>query len=105
MNEKKLQEFAALLEREQIEELKKRNLACESNILNIKVRIIPGKKYTKVDIGPSGRYMVTEAGEIFGIKAYGVIHLGHQYGTLDTIADWYWGGYVGRKNDNADKKG
>lgn len=64
---------------------------------NHKVSIKPGKKYTKVDIGDSGKYMVDSEGNIFGIKAYGVIHLGHQYGTLDTINDWNWGGYTARK--------
>ena len=56
--------------------------------------IKPGKKYTKVDVGTSGMYMVVnDTGEIFSIKAYGVIHRGHQYGTLDTIDRWYWGPY------------
>ena len=50
---------------------------------NHTVRILPAKKYTKVDIGTSGRFMVVnETGEIYGIKAYGVIHRGHFYGTL-----------------------
>ena len=56
--------------------------------------IKPGKKYTKIDVGSSGKYMVVnDTGEIFGIKAYGVIHRGHRYGTLDTINNYYWGGY------------
>jgi hypothetical protein len=59
------------------------------------VKVIPGKKYTKVDVGSSGKYMVVnETGEIFGIKAYGVIHKGHRYGTLDTIHAYYWGEYT-----------
>ena len=59
-----------------------------------KVIIKPGKKYTKVDIGGSGKYMVDLSdGAIYGIKAYGVIHKGHQYGTLDTIDEWFWGDY------------
>jgi hypothetical protein len=66
------------------------------------VQVRPGVKYTKVDIGPahniSGKYMIDNAtGEIFGIKAYGKIHRGHRYGTLDTVEDYYWGGYVGEK--------
>lgn len=57
-----------------------------------------GKKYARVDVGGSGKYMVDmETGQIYGIKAYGVIHRGHSYGTLDTINSWFWGGYVGRK--------
>ncbi len=56
--------------------------------------IKPGRKYTKVDVGMSGKYMiVNETGEIFGIKAYGVIHRGKKYGTLETIEQWYWGEY------------
>ena len=59
------------------------------------VTVKPGTKYTKVDVGKSGKYMVVnETGQIFGIKAYGVIHRGHAYGTLDTIHDWNWGRYV-----------
>ena len=58
----------------------------------------PGRKYTKIDIGGSGRYMVdNETGDIFGIKAYGVVHLGYHFGNLDTIFDWYWGGYRAHK--------
>lgn len=64
--------------------------------------IRPGKKYTKVDVGSSGKYMVVnETGEIFGIKAYGVIHFGHFYGTLETIDDYFWGRYDAVKINNA----
>jgi hypothetical protein len=57
-----------------------------------------GGKYAKVDVGMSGKYMVEmDTGRIFGIKGYGVIHRGHQYGTLETTADWNWGGYVAVK--------
>jgi hypothetical protein len=63
------------------------------------VRAVPGKRYTKIDVGPtnnwSGRYMVeSDTGRIFGIKGYGVIHRGHYYGTLDTIHDFFWGAYT-----------
>jgi hypothetical protein len=34
--------------------------------------------------------MVDAAGDIFGIKAYGVPHLGHRYGNLETIHAWDW---------------
>ena len=67
-----------------------------------KTRVVTGNKYTKIDVGPygqwSGRYMVDNTtGEIYGIKAYGVIHRGHSYGTLDTINNWFWGDYRARK--------
>ncbi len=59
------------------------------------VKIIPGRKYAKVDVGHLGKYMVEVSTEkIFGIKAYGVTHQGHCYGTLDTIDDWFWGEYA-----------
>ena len=46
------------------------------------VHVIPGKVYTKVDVGPhhnmSGKYMVDNAtGVIYGIKGYGKVHKGH----------------------------
>ena len=51
--------------------------------VNYTTHVKPGKKYTKVDVGRSGRFMVVnDTGEIFGIKAYGVIHRGHRYGTV-----------------------
>ena len=57
-------------------------------------KIKMGRKYANVDRGTSGVYMVDLAtGEIFGIKGYGVIHRGHQYGTLDTLDDYDWSGY------------
>lgn len=90
----KLAAFAALLERDQLTGLVKRQVDCEANRAHCKVTTKPGAKYTKVDIGDSGRYMVVnETGEIFGVKGYGVIHRGHAFGTLDTIHDWDWSDY------------
>ena len=61
---------------------------------NWQVRVVPGQKYDKVDRDQSGVLMVErETGRIYGIKGYGVVHKGHQYGTLDTIEQWYWGTY------------
>ena len=58
-------------------------------------KIKMGRKYCNIDFGGSGKYMVVlTTGQIFGIKAYGVIHRGHQYGTLDTTSAWDWGGYT-----------
>lgn len=68
--------------------------------LDKKVQVTKGKKYTKVDVGGSGKYMVEhETGAIYGIKAYGVIHKGHYYGTVDTIDDYDWSGYTGVKKN------
>lgn len=91
----KLKQFAELLESQQIERLHKLDLACQCNIDNCKVSIKEGKKYFRVDVGGSGKYMVDREGNIFGIKGYGVIHRGHRFGTLDTINQFYWGEYRG----------
>ncbi len=61
-----------------------------SMVVNVKL----GNKYTKIDRGSSGFLMIDADGNIFGIKAYGVIHRGHYYGTLDTINDYNWGDYT-----------
>ena len=94
MDELKLKHFVEVLEAHRLEDIQRSGVDCESNRINCKVYIKPGKKYTKVDVGGSGKYMVVnDTEEIFGIKAYGVIHRGHQYGTLDTVDQWYWGRY------------
>lgn len=68
---------------------------------HIKVVLVPGKKYVKVDIlypNQSGRYMVDmKTGVIYGVKAYGVPNKNHVYGTLDTVDLYYWGGYTAVK--------
>jgi hypothetical protein len=94
----KIQKFADMLLAQTVERMNKDGLDFVSQSETVAIHV--GKKYTRVDIGPrcnmSGRYMVVnETGEIFGIKAYGVIHRGHFYGTLDTVDDYFWGGYRG----------
>lgn len=51
-------------------------------------QVVPGRVYTKVDVGPphnmSGRYMVdNQTGVIYGIKGYGRVDKRHRYGTLE----------------------
>lgn len=92
--DEKIQALATLIETETLNRLHRDGITYSGHDENAKVEIKPGKKYTRLDVGRSGKYMVTADGEIYGIKAYGVLHRGHRYGTLDTIADWYWGGYV-----------
>ena len=100
MNEK-IQNFAALLEREQLERLNAEGMSCQANIANKKVTVKAGKKFTKLDVGSSGKFMVeNETGNIFGIKGYGVVHRGHWYGTLDTLDEYSWGGYYPEKKVN-----
>lgn len=96
-NLEKLERFANVLEAEQLQDLIRSECDCEANRINCRVTIKLGRKYAKVDVGSSGKYMVDNAtGEIFGIKAYGQVHKGHKYGTLDTVDQYYWGGYAAR---------
>ena len=89
--------LARLIEHEQVKRLYRDNLACQGNLDMCKVKIKDGKKYTKLDVGGSGKYMIDKAGEIYGIKAYGVINKKHHYGNLNTINEYNWGGYVAIK--------
>jgi len=89
----KLKEFAKVLEFQQLDRLEKSNLDCHANIYNCHVTIKPGKKYDKIDVGTSGKYMVDFEGNIYGIKAYGQINKKHYYGTLDTVENFDWSGY------------
>lgn len=85
--------FSELLEAEQLQRIIA-ECDCEANRINCKTHFHMGKKFARVDIGTSGRYMVDlETGTIYGIKAYGVVHRGHVFGTLDTIHDWNWSDY------------
>ena len=92
MNDK-IKAFGARVEAEYQARLRRDYPSMPENCID-KVSIKPGKKYVKVDVGSSGKYMVDLSdGVIYGIKAYGVIHRGHIYGTLDTIDQWDWSGY------------
>lgn len=93
MNDK-LQTFADLVHKDTVDVVQKRYPGLNAEH-EARVNIRPGKKYTKVDVGSSGKFMVVIAtGEIFGIKAYGVIHRGKRYGTLNTIDLYHWGEYA-----------
>ena len=90
----KLQTFADLVHNDTVDVIRKRCPSLDAEH-EARVSIRPGKKYAKVDVGSSGKYMVVIAtGEIFGIRAYGVIHKGKKYGNLDTIRNYYWGEYT-----------
>ncbi|MHA1437873.1 MAG: hypothetical protein ACTSPD_09880 [Promethearchaeota archaeon] len=95
--DEKLKCLAIVIEQEQIARLKQLDLACQVNIDNCKVIIKPGKKYYKLNLKHSGRYMIDTKGNIYGIKAYGQINKKKWYGTLDTINDYYWGDYTAIK--------
>ena len=78
-----VQEFAQKVELQRKASLVKHELDCETNFKNAETHIHQGRKWTRVDIGPSGAYMIDPAGNIYGIKAYGVPNLRHRFGTLD----------------------
>ena len=86
-------EFGKILEAQTLERLHADGINYPGHEQSARVKIKEGKKYTKVDVGTSGQYMIDKEGNIFGIKAYGVIHHGHYFGTLDTVDDYYWGAY------------
>lgn len=94
-------DFAKQLEHEQRERLAREYPAIDlDGAIDLggsryRASVTVGPKYTRVDFGDSGKYMVVNAtGGIFGIKSYGVIHRGHAFGTLATVAEWDWSGYA-----------
>lgn len=93
----KIEQLATLIETQGQERLKQDKLDCEGNLKNAVTSVKLGNKYTKIDVGTSGRYMIDSDGNIFGIKAYGVIHRGHHYGTLETMDKYYWGDYTAKR--------
>ncbi len=96
-NRAKLQILCDTITNQTREYLTIRNLGCEANLLNAKATYKIKKKYTYIDQGGSGKYLINFDGEIYGIKAYGVINLRRFYGTLDTINEFYWGDYTAKK--------
>jgi hypothetical protein len=90
----KIKRLCEKITNESKERLIKEGLSCQANLKEIETHYHEGKKYFRIDVGSSGRYMIDKEGTIYGIKAYGVIHKGHSYGTLDTIDLYFWGDYT-----------
>ena len=78
-----IEELAQKIQDGEQASLRKAKLDCEANLKNTITSIKQGRKWTAINVGYSGKYMINPQGEIYGIKAYGVPHLGHYYGTLD----------------------
>ena len=90
--EKKLKLLCEKITKETHERLKKQKLDCQCNLDHAVCRYEIGKKYAKINDETSGKYMVElSSGQIYGIKAYGVIHKGHCYGNLNNIDSYFWG--------------
>jgi len=78
-----IEEFASKVQEGHQASLRRANFACEANMANTITEIKPGRKWTKVNVGYSGKFMIDPDGRIFGIKAYGVPNYRHYFGTLD----------------------
>jgi hypothetical protein len=92
--EEQLKHFADLVETSTLARLRAEGYTYTGIDNTAKVTVKPGTKYIKVDVGESGKYMIEAAtGDIYGIKAYGVIHRGHKYGNIASVDLWNWGGY------------
>ena len=70
------------------------------NDMNIQVFIDQGPKYTRFSMTTwnetdkrSLYFVENSTGKIFGCESWRKPNLRRQYGTLDTINDWYWAGY------------
>jgi hypothetical protein len=100
----KIWNLAKLINEQQIERFHRDHPTLDAE-RECHVNVMHGKKYTKLDVGSSGKYMVeNETGNIYGIKAYGVIHRGHFYGTLDTINNWDWSGYAAVQTEKSQRE-
>jgi len=61
-----------------------------------KVKVKPGKKYIKVDLGNSGKFMMNKNdGHLYFIKGYGKVDLRKNFGRIDNIIkrDFDFDGY------------
>jgi hypothetical protein len=92
--EKDIQPLADIITADQLAEYTRQGYASGIAAGHHRAKIHMGKKFARVDVGTSGKYMVDlETGDIYGCKAYGVVHRGHRYGNLETIHSYQWGGY------------
>ena len=82
--DEKIEAFRAQVEAQVRAEFDRKGYTDAVHERSMRVTVKAGRKYTKVDVGDSGRYMVEmDTERIFGIKGYGVVHRGKAYGTLD----------------------
>jgi len=94
----KIEALARLIQTQQYERMIKEGHTPGFAKTSASVKLKEGRKFTKIDVGGCGKYMVENStGNVFGIHAYGQVHRGHQYGTLDTTDQFDWSGYQARK--------
>lgn len=80
----KIQRFAKIVEAQELAALLRLCGSTKGNEKSYLASIKPRRKYVLVDVGTSGRYII-DGENVYGCKAYGVIHRGHFFGTLDQI--------------------
>lgn len=86
-----IEEFKAMLQTK-IDEYLAIHYPSQKNLVTIK----PGKKYTKINVGSSGKFMFnSEDCHLYFIKGYGVIDKKKDFGSLLLIIqkDFDWDGY------------
>jgi len=77
-----IKQFAKRVQEGEQASLRKAGMACKVNLDNCITEIKSGRKWTKINVGRAGKFMINPDGYIFGVKAYGVPNLRHCYGTL-----------------------
>lgn len=78
-------------------ELVANNLACPANMNGAKASARERKLYYRIDVGSSSRYFIRKTdGMIFASASTTTPNFHRSFGTLDTIADFAWGGYEAR---------
>lgn len=82
-----IEEFAKRVQEGEQASLRRVGMACEVNLANCVTEVKPGRKWTKVNVGHSGKFMIDLTGRIYGVKAYGVPNLRRYFGTLDNPSD------------------
>jgi len=88
---KDIQTFTANL----LSKILARNSKLKSSV-GTTVRVLPGKKYYKVMVGLSGKFMLNvESGNLFYITGYGIPNYEKNFGYLPEILekDFDWDGY------------
>lgn len=94
----KLEAFLELLNRHFVARMAKEFPTLEPGVAKASIN---GKKYTRIYFEETGgskhsRYFVRVAdGAIFACNGWKVPNLNRQFGTLDTISEFEWGGYEG----------
>lgn len=87
----KIEAFAALLEQEQNQQLKWDGEDCGFRRFEAVPIAMDDLRVTQINVGALRRFVVRHTtGEIYDVE-------GHRYGTLETIFDYWWGGFYPKR--------